>query len=449
MHATTIMLHEAHTGRHADSLRWAGEARRSETPAAADRTERLLETSLATFVHDGLRLALRAPSLLAMMLRFARGQRNAARVRASWEARGTHVPPLMIASITETCNLRCRGCYAHGPRAARDIATVRFSAVRPRAAGCALARAVPRGVPARDIVRPCRRRRAVRSPGSDPGRGRDARNPVRGLHERAAHRAADRAVTAAEPQRCSHRKPRRSAAADRQPPRPGGVPAGDAGHGPAALGRGSLRRFPHGDEREPGRRHVVRLHTVAHRGRREDRLLRGVHAGPARHRGPRALARPSASSCVVAWTRSTGNAVPCSWPFPATRNAMAAAWPRGAGSSMSIRGDGSSRAPSRRSRTRRCADCRSPRPWDRRCWPPFVNSTGDSRRRAAGARSGPSATGCARCCRRRTRPSRRRNPWRSPRRSARDSGADLGGLVASRRCRARGGSAPPRAGGLQ
>jgi MoaA/NifB/PqqE/SkfB family radical SAM enzyme len=132
MHATTIMLYEAHAGRHADARRWAGEARRGDAPAAAAPTaglpERLLETSLARFVHDALRLALRAPSLLAMMLRFARGQRSAARVRASWEARGTHVPPLMIASITETCNLRCRGCYAmvHRGAAGRELPDARW-----------------------------------------------------------------------------------------------------------------------------------------------------------------------------------------------------------------------------------------------------------------------------------------------------------------------------------
>jgi MoaA/NifB/PqqE/SkfB family radical SAM enzyme len=120
MHATTILMHEAHG--HGDSLRRAGEIRKGLAVggAGSPRPERLLETSLASFVRDAVRVALRAPSLLATMLRFARGQRNAARVRASWEARGTHVPPLMIASITETCNLRCRGCYAMVHRGAPD-----------------------------------------------------------------------------------------------------------------------------------------------------------------------------------------------------------------------------------------------------------------------------------------------------------------------------------------
>jgi MoaA/NifB/PqqE/SkfB family radical SAM enzyme len=120
MHATTILMYEAHG--HGDRLRWADDAGKRQAAEGADgpRLTRLLETSLASFVRDAVRVALRAPSLLATMLRFARGQRHAARVRASWEARGTHVPPLMIASITETCNLRCRGCYAMVHRGAAD-----------------------------------------------------------------------------------------------------------------------------------------------------------------------------------------------------------------------------------------------------------------------------------------------------------------------------------------
>jgi len=125
MHASTYLQQNIHAGRHADYLRWAAEAGRNDrlwnrssqtstrTPA---RSTRLLERSLSRFVSDALSLAVRAPSLLGTILRFARGQRKAARVRAWWEARGTHVPPLLVASITETCNLRCAGCYAAAHR---------------------------------------------------------------------------------------------------------------------------------------------------------------------------------------------------------------------------------------------------------------------------------------------------------------------------------------------
>ncbi len=87
------------------------------------------ERLLASFVRDALGLAVRSPRLSRTLFRISRVQRRAARTRQGWSARGVHVPPLMIASITETCNLRCRGCYAMAHRTARaaELSTPRWS----------------------------------------------------------------------------------------------------------------------------------------------------------------------------------------------------------------------------------------------------------------------------------------------------------------------------------
>jgi MoaA/NifB/PqqE/SkfB family radical SAM enzyme len=149
MHENWYLHHTVHTERHEDFQRWAEETRRNDRlqgrPGSAERRNsaalaqpsQLLETSLVRFVRDALSLVLRSPSLLVTMLRFARGQRRGARVRASWEARGTHVPPLMIASITETCNLRCKGCYAmaHRHDAEHELTTARWSGLFREASG--------------------------------------------------------------------------------------------------------------------------------------------------------------------------------------------------------------------------------------------------------------------------------------------------------------------------
>jgi MoaA/NifB/PqqE/SkfB family radical SAM enzyme len=149
MHASRHLEQTIHTERHKDFLRWAEEASNADRlwgrPATAERRRsvvsakpsQVLETSLSRFVRDALSLALRAPSLAGTMLRFARGQRRAARIRASWETRGTHVPPLMIASITETCNLRCTGCYAmaHRHGAENELTTARWSGLFREASG--------------------------------------------------------------------------------------------------------------------------------------------------------------------------------------------------------------------------------------------------------------------------------------------------------------------------
>ncbi len=50
-------------------------------------------------------------SYLFFFLKIMLYQRKAIKLRAYWEKKGIHVPPLMIASVTKRCNLKCRGCY--------------------------------------------------------------------------------------------------------------------------------------------------------------------------------------------------------------------------------------------------------------------------------------------------------------------------------------------------
>lgn len=47
------------------------------------------------------------------MLQTCLDQRRAVKARAAWLKLGVQVPPLMIVSITNSCNLNCLGCYAH------------------------------------------------------------------------------------------------------------------------------------------------------------------------------------------------------------------------------------------------------------------------------------------------------------------------------------------------
>lgn len=48
----------------------------------------------------------------AFLARFAMAAQSAKHRRAQLAAAGEHIPPFLIASITEQCNLHCRGCYA-------------------------------------------------------------------------------------------------------------------------------------------------------------------------------------------------------------------------------------------------------------------------------------------------------------------------------------------------
>jgi MoaA/NifB/PqqE/SkfB family radical SAM enzyme len=40
-----------------------------------------------------------------------RWQKKASAIRAGWENKGIHIPPIVIFSITNRCNLNCKGCF--------------------------------------------------------------------------------------------------------------------------------------------------------------------------------------------------------------------------------------------------------------------------------------------------------------------------------------------------
>ncbi len=64
-----------------------------------------------------VRVSLRRPAQAAFFARTVVWQTQAARRRArAAREDGTHVPPIAIFSITNRCNLRCKGCYAQAIR---------------------------------------------------------------------------------------------------------------------------------------------------------------------------------------------------------------------------------------------------------------------------------------------------------------------------------------------
>ena len=81
--------------------------------------------------QDALKATLRHPSLALFFTRTAVAQRRSAARRLKWEKQGVHVPPLLIASITGKCNLKCRGCYARGARWAgvKELTTARWQEI--------------------------------------------------------------------------------------------------------------------------------------------------------------------------------------------------------------------------------------------------------------------------------------------------------------------------------
>ncbi len=72
----------------------------------------LLNKSINAFLKDALGVVYRNPARLIFVFRTILWQRKAARKRIEYEKQGLQVPPYMIISITNRCNLQCRGCYS-------------------------------------------------------------------------------------------------------------------------------------------------------------------------------------------------------------------------------------------------------------------------------------------------------------------------------------------------
>jgi MoaA/NifB/PqqE/SkfB family radical SAM enzyme len=78
-----------------------------------DKPAIAFETSIFDVVKTGFRITRKDPRFAYHALRLLGRQHSAAKLRATHETRGVHVPPFLIYSITSRCNLSCAGCYAH------------------------------------------------------------------------------------------------------------------------------------------------------------------------------------------------------------------------------------------------------------------------------------------------------------------------------------------------
>ncbi|HET6450836.1 MAG TPA: radical SAM protein [Spirochaetia bacterium] len=75
-----------------------------------------LNAGLRIFFSEFVRVSLRHPTQALFFARTVLWQGAAARRRARENKGGLHVPPIAIFSITNRCNLRCKGCYAQAIR---------------------------------------------------------------------------------------------------------------------------------------------------------------------------------------------------------------------------------------------------------------------------------------------------------------------------------------------
>jgi MoaA/NifB/PqqE/SkfB family radical SAM enzyme len=78
------------------------------------------DKNLMRFFRSALLRTRFKPTNLQFLIKTCRDQKEAIRKRSAWSEKGLQVPPLMIISITNRCNLQCRGCYAHAIHPEKD-----------------------------------------------------------------------------------------------------------------------------------------------------------------------------------------------------------------------------------------------------------------------------------------------------------------------------------------
>ena len=71
----------------------------------------LLNKSLKKFFWNTVKTAVADPAQACFFFRTVRWQKRAAQVRLGYAEQGLHVPPILLYSVTNRCNLHCKGCY--------------------------------------------------------------------------------------------------------------------------------------------------------------------------------------------------------------------------------------------------------------------------------------------------------------------------------------------------
>jgi len=84
---------------------------------------RLMNQSIFTIFKRALSISTILSGYLMFIIHTIFRLRKAARTRLQCEEEGLHVPPFLIFSITNKCNLKCKGCYAeiHNPSTGKQM----------------------------------------------------------------------------------------------------------------------------------------------------------------------------------------------------------------------------------------------------------------------------------------------------------------------------------------
>lgn len=81
-----------------------------------------LANGAENIIKDAIHASIRNPKESLYLLKFSRYAKKATKIRQKYERNGQNIPAFLIASITSSCNLHCKGCYSRANNACNDDA---------------------------------------------------------------------------------------------------------------------------------------------------------------------------------------------------------------------------------------------------------------------------------------------------------------------------------------
>lgn len=81
-----------------------------------------LANGAENIIKDAIHASIRNPKESLYLLKFSRYAKKATKIRQKYERNGQNIPAFLIASITSSCNLHCKGCYSRANNSCNDDA---------------------------------------------------------------------------------------------------------------------------------------------------------------------------------------------------------------------------------------------------------------------------------------------------------------------------------------
>jgi MoaA/NifB/PqqE/SkfB family radical SAM enzyme len=81
--------------------------------------ESYLSSSIEKIIKNAIRASLKKPHMSLFLAQYALSSKVAKKSILE-QSTGTHIPPFLIASITNKCNLYCKGCYSRANNTCND-----------------------------------------------------------------------------------------------------------------------------------------------------------------------------------------------------------------------------------------------------------------------------------------------------------------------------------------